>query len=119
MAEPQPVTFNGISADMYPVVVLQPSWAPIVSDVKVRLVVFSRGLLAMMALFAQCIGADMHPVVVVLPPSWAPIVSDVKVRLVVFSRGLQAMMALCAHNELVQTCTHGVVAAAVLGAHRE
>jgi len=36
LAAPQPVTFNGIQAHMHPVVVLQPSWAPLVGDVKVR-----------------------------------------------------------------------------------
>ena len=33
---PETVTFNSITADKYPAVVLQPSWAPIASEVKVR-----------------------------------------------------------------------------------
>jgi hypothetical protein len=36
MPPPTPVTFNGINTEMHPAVVLQPSWAPIVADVKVR-----------------------------------------------------------------------------------
>uniref|UniRef100_A0A7S3VR13 UTP-monosaccharide-1-phosphate uridylyltransferase n=1 Tax=Dunaliella tertiolecta TaxID=3047 RepID=A0A7S3VR13_DUNTE len=36
MAAPQAVTFNGLHADMHPVVVLQPSWAPLVGDVKTK-----------------------------------------------------------------------------------
>jgi len=35
MPAPQPVTFNGITTHMHPAVVLQPSWAPLVGDVKV------------------------------------------------------------------------------------